>query len=340
MSVKSPNGLLVRACGMTTAVGLSGAATCAALRARLDNFHETRFVSSDGDWIFGAEVPLPMPWRGLERLVHLLIGPLRECIYAAETRSTDIPVLLCVAERERAGRLDRLEEALVARISEKLGHRLHRSSRAYAFGQVSGAVALRDAGELIKAGAREVLIAGVDSFLIAETLRAFDGEDRLLTESNSNGFIAGEAGAAVLLSSGSAGLSVRGIGFGREEALISSGNPLRADGMVAAMQNALDEAGLTYNDISFRIADLSGEQYYFREVALAQARLWRGKRDPEEIWHPADGMGETGAAIIPICLGVSLMAVLNNYAPGPVILIHAAHDNGRRAAIVLSTGPG
>jgi uncharacterized protein (TIGR02270 family) len=151
---------------------------------------------------------------------------------------------------------------------------------------------LGDARKLISDGAPEVIIAGVDSFLVAETLRALSAQDRLLTESNSNGFIAGEAGAAVLLSGAKQGLRLRGIGFGAEQATIDAGKPMRADGMVNAMRDSLEEAGLTYEDISYRIADLSGEQYYFREAALAQTRLWRGKRDPEEVWHPGDGMGE------------------------------------------------
>ena len=99
----------------------------------------------------------------------------------------------------------------------------------------------------------------------------------------------------------------------------------------------IPKPGIAYNDISYRLADLSGEQYYFKEATLAQARLWRGHRDPEEVWHPADSFGYTGAAVIPILLGVGLTAGRKGYAPGPVALAHAAHDDGRRAAMVLRT---
>jgi 3-oxoacyl-[acyl-carrier-protein] synthase-1 len=101
------------------------------------------------------------------------------------------------------------------------------------------------------------------------------------------------------------------------------------------MRAALDQAGLAYGDISYRLADLSGEHYYFKEASLAQSRLWRSHRDPEEIWHPADSFGYTGAAVIPILLGVGLIAGRKGYAPGPIALAHAAHDDGRRAAMVL-----
>lgn len=330
-------GVAVTACGMSTAIGLSAPASCAALRAGLDNFSETRFVSRDGDWIMGAEVPLPQPWRGTERLVQMLAKALRECFAATEVAPTDIPVLICLAEEGRAGRFRDLEAKVLRRLPEVLGHRLHAGARCYAYGQVGGVVALRDARHLLAAGARAVIVAGADTFLVADTLRGLSLEDRLLTESNSNGFIAGEAGAAVLLA-GSGALRLRGIGFGAEEATITSGKPLRADGMTQAMKQALDEAGINYDAISYRIADLAGESYYFREAALAQSRLWRGKRDPEELWHPCEGMGQTGAAVIPICLGVALTAARKDYAPGPVILVHASHDDGRRAAMILEAG--
>lgn len=328
------SGLVVRACGMTTAIGLTAPAACAAFRARFDNFTETRFISRDGEWVLGAEAPLEEGWRGLTRLAQLLSGPVRECLEAADGEVESVPVLLCLSETSRAGRLPELEEALMAQLAKELDAELHAASRTYAFGQVGGVVALRDAKTLIEKGAERVIVAGVDGYLNAASVRAFGAEDRLLTASNSNGFILGEAGAAVLLEKQGSGLGVAGLGFGAESATITSDDPHRADGLVAAMAQALGEAGITYEDVSYRLADIAGEQFYFREAALAQARLWRGKRDPEDVWLPCDGMGQTGAAIIPICLGVGLTAARKAYAPGPIALIHAAHDDGRRAAIV------
>ena len=65
------------------------------------------------------------------------------------------------------------------------------------------------------------------------------------------------------------------------------------------------------------------------------ARLMRGPVDVPDLWHPADGFGYTGAAALPLMLGVSLTAGRKRYAPGPLVLAHAAHDDGRRAAMVL-----
>ena len=67
-------------------------------------------------------------------------------------------------------------------------------------GRVGGMAALNLARKLIHEGGMPLcLVAGVDSFLVGPTLAAYEAKQRLLTSDNSNGFIPGEAGAAVLL---------------------------------------------------------------------------------------------------------------------------------------------
>jgi hypothetical protein len=63
---------------MMTGVGLTAEASCAAIRCAIDNFQETRFIASGGEWIIGSEVPLEEPWRGIPRLARLL-RPTGEC---------------------------------------------------------------------------------------------------------------------------------------------------------------------------------------------------------------------------------------------------------------------
>ncbi len=327
----------IHASGMTTAIGLTAPATCAALRARLDNFTETRFISRDGVWVMGAEVPLENPWRGIARLVELLAGPIAECLEAIpDTDPETIPLMLCVAERDRPGRPADLDEKLPQLLAERLGFRLHRASKVIAFGQVGAAVGLRDARDLLGQGASHVIVAGVDSLLNAETIRHFERQDRLYTEENSNGFFPSEAGAAVLVGHPSPGtLTLTGLGFGGEEARLGSGKPLRAEGLVTAMRQSLEEAGIELGGIDYIVSGLTGEQYYFKEYSLAKARLLRGPRDLTYLWHPADAAGHTGAASIPIMLGVCLTAGRKSYAPGPVAMVQSAHDDGRRAAMVF-----
>jgi 3-oxoacyl-[acyl-carrier-protein] synthase-1 len=338
--------LAVLASGMVTGVGLNAPSSCAAIRCAIDNFSETRFMDSGGEWIIGSQVPLEQPWRGLPKLVHMAVPAIQECLAHVENaRPEMIPLLLCVAEKERPGRLAGLDDQLFHDIEARLGVRFHSRSGIIARGRVAGALALAEARRLIyEERVPFCIIAGTDSFLVAATLAAYEKADRLLTSQNSNGFIPGEAGAAVLIGapgrSSEPELLCLGLGAGQEKATIGSEEPFRADGLVKAFQSAFADAGRTFSDVDYRITDSNGEQYWFKESALAVTRTLRDRKEVFEIWHTADCIGETGAAAAPCVLGVALAATLKRYAPGRGALCHFSADDGERLALVLSGGDG
>jgi len=105
---------------------------------------------------------------------------------------------------------------------------------------------------------------------------------------------------------------------------------------VQAFRAALADAGCTFDQVDYRIADVSGEQYGFREAALAIGRTIRKVKAKFDLWNPADCVGEVGAAIGPLLLGVALAAARKGYAPGPGVLCHLANDDGARAALILA----
>src|SRR5882672_3247599 len=331
--------IAIRSTGLVTSVGLSAPAACAAMRCKLTNPSETRFIDSAGEWIMGHGVPLDEPWRGLAKLTKMAALAIDECLagVASEERR-DIPLLLCVAERERPGRLEGLDDRLFVDIANELNIRFASTSRVIAQGRVSVAVALGHARRLIQEQkVARVLIAATDTLLTWPTLSKYEHSDLLLTNRNSNGFMPGE-GAGALLIEGPAGqdeLLCTGLGFGVEKAHIDSGEPLRADGLATALKAALTEAAQEMHDLDFRITDVSGEQYYFKEASLALSRTLRKRKEEFDIWHPAECTGEAGALA-----GVSIIALADascrkHFAPGPQILAHLANDAGQRAAITL-----
>src|SRR5262249_9760851 len=172
---------------------------------------------------------------------------------------------------------------------------------------------------------------------LGATLTIYEREDRVLTNENSNGFLPGEGAGALLVArpSGQPELVCVGLGFGVELAHINSDEPLRADGLTRALNAALAEAGCEIYDLDFRITDIAGEQYYFKEAALALGRILRRPKDEFDIWHPAEYIGETGAVAGTAALAVANAACRKGYAPGPRILMHLANDGGERAATVL-----
>lgn len=329
--------------GMVTGVGLTAPASCAAIRCAIDNFQETRFMDTGGEWIIGSSVSLEQPWRGVTKLVKMLTSVVKECIAGAPNLDLNqVPILLCLSEENCPGRFDDLNKLVYVETQKELGDRFHEKSAIIDQGRVSVAVALKHARQLIyEQKLPGVIIAGVDSLLVSSSLRSFEERERLLTKENSNGFIPGEAAAAVLVqapaNSADPQLFCMGIGYGTEKSTVDAEDiPLRADGMAQAIRSALSEAGCDMGATDFRITDVSGEQYAFKETALALLRVLRQRKVFYDLWHPADCIGEVGAAIGPVMLGVLLAAMRKGYSPGNNVLAHLGNDEGKRAAMLLT----
>ncbi|OAP34579.1 3-oxoacyl-ACP synthase [Sinorhizobium glycinis] len=329
--------------GMVTAVGLDAPSACAAMRAHLDGFQETRFLGSGGDWLIGAPVPLPRSWIGEKRMAHLAAGAICEAFEAAPEARDQTAVILCLAEEDRPGRPAPDGARLLRRIAEIVESSPHGRSRIVAHGRPSGHVALEQARRMLAANeAPYVMIAGVDSYLTAEAVAHYLAHDRLLTPDNPNGFIPGEAAAAVLCTrSQNSGFLLFGLGLAREQAFIYNPGdlPLRGDGMTSAYRAAFDEASIEMNRLGYRIADLIGEQFWFKQSALSSLRLLRGRHEFQDIWSPGESLGNVGAAAVPVMIGMALTAARKGYAAGHPVLIEASSDSGACGAALFTARP-
>ncbi|MEO8152578.1 MAG: hypothetical protein ABI605_05865 [Rhizobacter sp.] len=338
----NPAALAFLKAGLVTSVGLSAPASCAAMRAKLNNPGETRFKGTDGNWIMAQQVQLDEPRRGLSKLAGMATMAIEEALEGIPKGEWQhIPLLLCIAEVQRPGRLDGLDDQLFLDIQAGLGAQFAPQSAIVATGRVGVAIALHQARTLISAGAvQRVLMVAADSFVMWPTLNYYERENRLLTAENSDGFMPGEGAGALLVgrSSGVADeLVCAGIGFAREAATLDSGQPLRGDGLTQAMNKALAEARWDLTESCYRIADTSGEQYYFKEASLALSRAIRYHKENFELWHPAESMGEAGAASAMACLVTAYTAAKKQYAPARQTIVHFGNDDGARAVILTCT---
>jgi len=336
----SAHHLAIQCVGLVTSVGLTAEASCAAFRAKISNPTETRFIDSGGEWIMAHQVALEQPWRGLTKLAKMAALAIEEALQdQPRAQWSSVPLVLCVAEAERPERMAGLDDELFLQVQRELGVTFAKASAVVAQGRVGVAVALMQARNLIMQGGHaRVLIAATDSLLNWPTLSHYEREDRLLTTRTSNGFMPGEAAGALLVeaAAGKAGeLVCSGIGFGREAAHLDSGEPLRADGLSQAIKLALVDAGCAMHDMDYRITDVSGEQYYFKEAALALSRTLRQRKETFDIWHPAESTGETGAAAGAAVIALAHAACRKAFSLGPNILAHMANDTGQRAALSL-----
>lgn len=338
----SAHDIAIRRTGLVTAVGLSAPESCAAFRAKINNPSETRFTDSGGDWIAAHQVQLSQPWRGVMKLAKMAALAIDEALNEVPGDQWKLlPLLLCVAEPERPGRTEGLDEQLFGMVERELDTKFAPQSAVIAQGRVGVAVALVQARSLIaNHDAAQVLIAAVDSLLSWPSLSHYERNGRLLSARNSNGFIPGEGAGALLLAAnkGEAGqLVCGGIGFGHETANIESEEPLRGTGLAQAIKASLLEAGSQLQDFEYRIADVSGEHYYFKEAALALSRILRVRKEEFDIWHPAECTGEIGAASGVSVIAAAHAACEKGYAKGTNVLTHWSNDTGRRAAVALKS---
>jgi len=337
--------LYIQAAGMVTCVGLDAASSCAAMRGRLDGFAESRFMGPDGEWLKGAAVPLPRNWIGLKRMAHLAAGALADLRRQHHAALDGAPILLCLAEETRPGRPIADPAALAGLLAEILGLTTPPRLQIIAHGRPSGFVALDRARRLIAAGEDPVVILGLDSYLTAQSIAHYLGQNRLLHPANANGFIPGEAAAAILCTAAPGPLRVAGLGLAREPAHIyntegENGQPLpmRAEGMTRAHEMALAQAGCRHSDLVLKMGDLIGEAYWFKQMALAMLRLQRERSPVQPIWSLAASLGNIGAAAGPVLLAWAMTAAVRGYVPpGPIILEASGDDGACGAAVVHRT---
>ncbi|MEM9383903.1 MAG: hypothetical protein AAGA68_02510 [Pseudomonadota bacterium] len=340
-------GLHIDAVGLVSSVGNTAEASCAAFRLVLDGFTETPFIDHLSKRpIIGA----PIDWaqaptlRGAERLAAMAATAVEDALGHAADTDDDGPVAVvaCLAESQRpdvtAGQLASLRAALGEKIAS--AGDLHIISE--------GAVGLVDAFEYAatlldgESAVQRVVVVGAESLLSSGAINYFLAGlgtplCRLLTAGNSDGFIPGEAAAAIVLTGASDderfGLRVRGMAM--SERPEHEGQPPRAEALTDAVTQALAQAQIDIGDIAYRMSNANGEEHRFEEESLMLYRVCRPPRPDFPLVHLADKIGEVGAAAGVALMARAYWAAREGYAEGPAALCYLMGDQTRRAALVL-----
>lgn len=329
--------LRIAGSGMCCAVGTSGPAARAAIRSGLSRFTESHFVDTMGTPITTASLPLGNVWGA--RRIRMMVGAVvSECLAGQPAVAPNrTALLLLVGDRARPGYNAKWEAAAEAACHGALGgtpagQQLITASR------VGLAIALEEARHRLEDDDIDnVILAAVDSYLTARTINHMLQCERVLGDEARDGFIPGEGAAALLLTSAdpaSDGWHVLGVGRATEPARIDNEEPMRADGLTAAMRKALMDSKLNLSEVDFRIADIAGESFYFREAGMALSRVFDQPRTQFPVLHITDAVGETGAAIGPLSLAY-LIGVAQYH--GQRAIFHLSNDDGQRAAVVVES---
>ncbi|MCL1029177.1 hypothetical protein [Serratia silvae] len=337
--------LAVLASGMVTAVGFNSPTSCAAIRAGISGVEELNISEYIGstDKLRGAKVNLPQWWNSLYKFVNLAAPAIWECLQAIPVEwHHHIPIFLGISlpHKKRLSDYDNLLNIVESKLN--LSH--HRYSKIIPSGQISGIHALKLTAEtLLDEQVPCCIIAGTDSYLQDEIFDYYIGHRRIYTTDNSNGFFPGEAGAAVLVGLGKkfpkSTLHITGFGEGNEPSTVFTTDlPFRATGMTEALKSAVADSGIELNRINLSLSDLNGEYYKFNEMTIATSRFSRHDKPVsiDNIWHPIEYIGEVGAAIVPLLLGVALDSRQKGYNPGEHLLLHVGNDECERGALIAN----
>ena len=333
--------IAVAAAGAITPVGVGLVDSMASIYTRVQLFEDLGVLDDDGEPLSGMKIPFEDGMTASERLAAMTLAVVDECTATIEPEAVKIPLLLCCPEPSAPDAAD-LPARLLADVMAKSPIPIDPTrSRVVARGRRGTLEAIGAALALLKeASVPYCLVGGVDSLVEDDRAQTLVDDRRLVTQTNKDGFIAGEAGAMLLLSNrpGPDALATwLGAAAGHEEATRSSDRPITGAGMQEAMSKALALAQTPYESLACLAHDFSGEERYFEELLLASSRLAKGNPN-HTVEIPALSVGETGAAAG--FLAIAMLAFLHgkgvHVRPSLAVL---SSDGPERGAVVLDPAP-
>jgi len=334
------SGLPVLAQGAVTSLAYTTRASWLAMRCGYDNFVRTEFIGERGQPVVGAELLFEdeVDLRGEGKKARMLALAVEQALVDAD--AYQIPLILCLPSQRRPCYFAESENQLFLQLCEKLNTGFNENSRIVLADQTGICAALDLAQKLVSEGMNQVMIAGVDSYLSAASISHYSQHERLYKQGYGNGFLPGEAAAAVLLGHANPdqqpAIRVSGWGRGVEPIPRKKAARSRADGMVEAYRNATAAAGISMDDVDSRFGNLSGEEHTFKEAALALTRTVTRTRPDHPLLTLGDHFGETGAAAGPLILALaSEAAQTQGHLPGQCMLGFLSNDDSQRVAFIL-----
>ncbi|WPB78298.1 hypothetical protein KYC5002_03895 [Archangium violaceum] len=356
MSVFPP--LDIAAIGMVTPVGLSAPASAAAIRAGIARLSESQVYGKKGEPLVMGLVhddylpPLASSIRNQVgflsrqgRLLRLAAPALQEVCRGLQLPRLP-PLLLALPESWPAG-AQSVGPALLGQLAVQSGLTLDLlRSRVIQKGRAGGLVALRQALELLTAqSAPYVLIGGVDTYLERSLLKELDNEGRLAERGVSDGFIPGEAAAFLLLRLAQGRASpmapiarISSLGLGVEPGHLYSPQPYLGDGLADAFREVFGAMQLDAPKVRCVYAGLNGERFWAKEWGVAYLRNRARFEEQLELEHPVECIGDVGAALAPLMLGLAAIGVQRGYRSSPC-LVWCSSDKEERAAALVQQVP-
>jgi 3-oxoacyl-[acyl-carrier-protein] synthase-1 len=264
---------------------------------------------------------------------------------AAEEVEESIPLFLALQE-VRPGQPDSIHPAFLSQLS-KLAQVtiLERQSKLFRQGGAGFMFALLEGFKLLQSGkARSVLVGGIDTFLDLPRLATLDSENRIMSHGAADAFVGGEGAAFLRLEAPTGRRSeanttfaqIISVGLGTEKGHRYSAEPYRGDGLAEAFGNTLDFLPKEFPKIRCVYCGFNGENLPAKEWGVAFMRNAERFESELQIEHPAECIGDAGAALGAVAAACAAIGLKRGYRQSPC-LVWSTSDYEARGAAVLSS---
>lgn len=356
MSVTKP--MYIASLGMITSVGGNAEMTAAAVNAGISGYQASNYSANNGKPLTMANVPETFFSElnlELNRHSHFQLQDahlIKLAVYALldtyqnfthrDKVTSALPLLLAMPEPKIAVEaipnkilIDNILDYCPLPIDDNKIHRLHT-------GRSAGIELLNLAQRyLYEFNEDFVVIGGTESYINIELLNLLENEGRLLYEQQHNAFAPGEAACFVVLTAKPAlalaknnqVISIDAVGLGNEAGHLLSDLPYKGEGLSEAFSQAL--LSQAEHCIDTLYCSLNGEAFWAKEQGVALIRHQQYMKENYTTEHPADCLGDVGAATGTLLLALSALNLLQEQTKSHH-LVYSSSDGEKRAALILS----
>jgi 3-oxoacyl-[acyl-carrier-protein] synthase-1 len=321
--------------------------TCASVRAGINRFASHPVLEcASGDpeaeepvepLVIGLSKRFPDEIEAPERLIAMLLTCLNDMLLAEEIGASDLATsafLLALPPDDAAVAEWELRECFAPALWERAGLPAPVVFETSQSGHTGMFELCGRAFDLLQEGAVEsCYVAGSDTYNAGARVALLDDSKSLHSSRGLDGFIPGEAVSILRLSPPQAGSPVALLerpAFGREPQPATSDRHSTGQGLAQSIREV--SRGRRWDRV---YCDLNGQSYRFAEWGLMRVRLTAELADDLALVHPADCLGDVGAATGGILVGCAVQALQRGYAGAPHALLWTASDDGARASLCV-----
>jgi len=339
--------LEVVAMEMITPVGADVVQTAASVRAGISAYQASSTHNKHFNPMSLALVPndalppldddvakLPNLTGRQQRMLQLATLPLQQLL---ETFPLQMATPLVLAGPEKLpGRPSIVSDEFLQQLQMQTQAPLDlKNSYVLPYGRAAGFDALETAMLLIEQGVSQTVILGaVDSYLDLHLLGYLDSEDRVLAEGIMDGFAPAEGAAFMLVQAATDKSSIRLYppGIAEEAGHRYSSTTYKGDGLAAAVSEALSH--LTNNTVKTVLAGFNGEYFNTKEWGVAATRNSQKIASELNMVHPADCLGDPGAALGLILMQLGIIGLTKGSYTGP-LMVWCSSELAPRGAVCI-----